>query len=576
MSKSSKTSKNFIGIITARLCPEGNRTVKNLIFTLISIALAIASLGAVIYYICGPMEGYLHADYTDTIYWANASYESGKILDPDFKYAGILPFSANLWFIPYIAIFGVSMTAHKLGMITFLILLSAAVWFMLRSFKWSVASVSLTLSALLMLLSGSDKLREIMWGHVIYYSLALLLLCVGLGLIARLTEPQSDSQTNKKKRNAKMAIFLALTALFFAGNATNGLQLIVLVTLPCLAALLADVILSPDKKLLHRDNTRPYITAAVIAVATVIGYLLLFHISKWIHANYTDYYNTLMPLSSWLDNLLKLPEYWFSLFGNSLDKTTMILEKEGIYAVIFTLVGILLAVLPIAALCSYRKIRDRGTRMILIAHLAVSVVILFGYVCGALGDRNWRMVPMLATSILASAAAIRHFATLPTERSFVPRRIACILAALMMMASLVNFNTLAKMDKNYGRDGYLHKLTQELEARELEYGYATFWQSQSITLLSDSKVKTRMVLADEEDGVTTDYYQNSFRWYEDQEGVDKYFVLLSLSENRAVEKSDKWRSFVESTKHEKEYLLNSYVLYIFEENLDFPDPSEFK
>jgi hypothetical protein len=84
----------------------------------------------VIYFICGPMEGYLHADFTDTIYWANASLESGKIFDPEFRYAALLPFSANLWFTPLIAVFGVSMTTQVIGMSIFAVIFALSLWFM--------------------------------------------------------------------------------------------------------------------------------------------------------------------------------------------------------------------------------------------------------------------------------------------------------------------------------------------------------------------------------------------------------------------------------------------------------------
>ena len=559
------------------LCPEEKRGTRHLIFVLLSLATMVASLGVVIYYICGPMEGYLHADYTDTIYWANASYESGKVLDPDFKYAGILPFSANLWFIPYIAIFGVSMTAHKLGMITYLVLQSAAIWFMLRSFKWSISSTSLTISAFLRLLSGSEKLREMMWGHVIYYSLAVLLLCVGLGLISRLSETNLDAIKNGKTGGAvKYALLIALAALLFGGNGTNGFQLIVLVTLPCMVCAVADVFFSRDKKLLDKGNNVPYITVAVIVVSTVIGILLLKYWQGDITVNYTAYYSKINPADKGVDNFMRIPMHWFTLLGCDLKESKAFLEPESIGTLIFAFVGLLLAVLPVVGLANIRKIENKGSRAILWAHLTVSAVVIFGYTCGNLGNVNWRMLPMLATAILASAATLKYFADIAPEKSFAPKRIAVVLAALMALGSAYNFRAMAKMDYDFERDDIYHQLAEELEAMGLEYGYATFWYSQSITLLSDSKVKTRMILADPDDGVTTDYYQNNFNWYEDVEGVEKYFVLLTKAENRTVEKSDKWNDFLATTKHEKDYLFDNYVLYVFEENLDFPDPELFK
>ena len=84
-----------------------------------------AALALVIYYILGPGEGYFHSDCTDSIVWANATVESGKIFDPDFKYAALLPFSASAWMVPLIRIFGYGMTAHNIAMIIFAVIFAA-------------------------------------------------------------------------------------------------------------------------------------------------------------------------------------------------------------------------------------------------------------------------------------------------------------------------------------------------------------------------------------------------------------------------------------------------------------------
>ena len=217
--------------------------------------------------------------------------------------------------------------------------------------------------------------------------------------------------------------------------------------------------------------------------------------------------------------------------------------------------------------------------MLLWAHFTVCAVIIFGYTCGNLGNVNWRLLPLIATAILASAATIKHFASIAPEKSLAPKRVAVLLALVMAVGSLANLRTMAKMEYDFERDDVYHTVAKELESRGLEYGYATFWYSQSITLLSDSKVKTRMILADEKKGVTTDYYQNKFSWYEDVEGVDRYFVLLTTSENNKIKNATPWKEFLQNTKHEKINLNYDnwfFVLYIFEENLDFPDPELYK
>jgi hypothetical protein len=127
------------------------------------------------------------------------------------------------------------------------------------------------------------------------------------------------------------------------------------------------------------------------------------------------------------------------------------------------------------------------------------------------------------------------------------------------------------MPANYGQNNTLHYLTAKLEEEGLEYGYATFWRSQAITLLSDSKVKTRMVLADSERGVWTDFYQNCYSWYEDQEGVDRYFVLLTTAERNNALRCDEWKKFVIAQDPET-IQLEGYVIYIFNRNIEIEIP----
>ena len=43
------------------------------------LLLILLSFAVVVYYILGPAEGYFHSDCTDTLLWAQASYDSGKL-----------------------------------------------------------------------------------------------------------------------------------------------------------------------------------------------------------------------------------------------------------------------------------------------------------------------------------------------------------------------------------------------------------------------------------------------------------------------------------------------------------------
>ena len=87
----------------------------------------VCAVMAAVYYIVFAARYEFHADCTDTILWANASVESGKLYDPNFTYACFLPFSTSTLMIPLIKIFGLCMTAHIGGMLCFFIILQSVV-----------------------------------------------------------------------------------------------------------------------------------------------------------------------------------------------------------------------------------------------------------------------------------------------------------------------------------------------------------------------------------------------------------------------------------------------------------------
>lgn len=535
------------------------RSALSLIFVLIALA-------SVIYFICGPMEGYIHSDFTDTIYWANASVESGEVFDPDFRYAALLPFSANLWFVPLVAVFGVSMTAQVIGMVIFALVFAASLWFMCRSFKWSIPATSATVASVMLLLSLSEKLREIMWGHVIYYSLILTLVFVGLGLAARLLRA-------KPEKEPKYIALCAATALWFILSATNGVQIVAMVVLPVAGAILAEIFFDGNRSLTDKRNFYPICVSAGIIFAGAAGLLLLTVLKGDISADYADGHMSLSSVRYWVNNILALPEAWFGLLGFDELKDDM----GMLPALVSALAGVILSAMPLALLFNYKKIDSPETKLLLWAHIAVSAVTLAGWICGVLAGAEWRLTSMLGTSAVTTAAAVKHFlgSKEKSEQSTVLKRVSAVTAACIAAVAILGAAVMIKMPADYGRDGINHRLTEKLKSEGLEYGYATFWRSQAITLISDSEVKVREILADEFDGVYTDYYQSSRLWYEDMEGVDRYFVLLEEYEAGDASRNPGWETYVEEKASEIVEFEN-FVIYVFEENIDFEALAEMQ
>ena len=545
----------------------------------LSVVLAILSLGICLYYIVCLSKGDFHSDCTDSLYWANATVESGKVFDENFRYAAMLPFSASLWFIPIIKLFGVTMRAQIIGMSVFLVLFTTAIWFMCRSMNWSVRATCSMISALLLILSGSEKLREIMWGHVIYYSLALLIICVGTGLVFRFEKHFAGlvSSAKKKKSIVGAVIFGALTALLFAGNATNGFQMIAIATVPVLAGIFAERFFDGRQKLFSSSSIPAAVMILTVIVSTLCGLVILKLLKGEKTAGYTSVYSMFSGISDWYGNFTKLFSQFPELIGISIKKSDRMISKEAIVYLIRLAGMLVITVIPLVGLFGYKKLHDKGTRFVLWVHLSLTAVILFGYICGRISNANWRLTPIIGSSVMATVAIFREwldgiFPKKSTDEAEnnekcnekrVCLRLGVILSAVIVMFGAVNFNEIRKMPRDYEHP--LEAVANDLEAHGLEYGYATFWRSQALTMLSDSKVRVRETLV-KSDGVITDYYQSSRLWYEDQPGIDKYFIMLSDDELNTVGDSEYWQEITEKYLIEN-FETRGYNVFVFSRNV---------
>ena len=567
------TAKKVFGIIKNAVLP---------------ILILLLGVGTVIYYITGPAEGYMTSDCTDSLNWAYETFVSGKLIGDNFYYAAILPFGGNLIFLPYIALFGYSMKAQILGLCTLALLLAAAAYYMARGFGLSRIASASTVTLVLLIMSSSAKLREIMWEHIFYYNLGILFFCVGFGLAVRifseggiLTDERKTSRCltdfavfvpvalvslivaaigmktvvsfcvsagiillaaigsavfctvfSKKKPEGSAELLrsrgfirAALLLVFSLMAATDGLQTLVCFTLPVLAGIFAERLFDSDTKFFSKGNLRIFAMLALIGAASVAGYMLIGYASGGVTAGYANAYSSYSAMNTWKDNFLGFFTNWLSLLGVSVKANDPLVSLDSILNMIRILGSFLLLAAPVVMLFFYKKIKSRGIRAALIGHFAVSAFILFAVTFGRLGGANWRLTPMLGTAAILSAVSAFE---LIRQKGIAQRLGACLLSCLILV-SAVSFSAIAKMPADYGQDNVWHLCVEELEARDLKYGYANFWWAESMTMFSDRKVEIANIY--ENSPTPRAYkYQVPKDCFDDKEGVDRYFILLTADE----------------------------------------------
>ena len=527
--------------------------LKNRLATAAASAFAAASLAAVIYYIIYPSAKYFHADCSDTILWAQASYDSGSLFNKDFGYAAMLPFGGTMLMIPFIGIFGVSMTTQHIGMVLFTLLFFASAFLLCRTLKFSLP-VSLTaVSVFATVLCASEKMREIFYEHVIYYSIGALIVFVLLSLLIRFNEAFEKSDAKK------LLLIAAVTVLFAACSALDGMHVIATGIVPVLFAAVAEMIFSSEKKIISKENKASVYFCIISGFSVLVGLLLLVVLSQGVEAGYANAYSQYADMEEWLTNLGNFPVHWFRLFGVDAHYGMSIFSGESIINIVRISAALIVAIVPFVALVFYKKF-DFASRLLILSHFGVTAVVMFGYIFGILSVANWRLSPMICTGIFVCFAAFRL-----AKDYVVPNRISVIALCVLILMSGVSFMSIAQMEKNGIEENEKYKLAQILDEKGLNYGYATFWNSQAITVLSDSKVRAANVDIDE-NGITPCLYQANRKWFEMQEGIDRYFVLASDYEVSILETTADWIYF--DFLAEDVIETDGYKIFVFS-NVDF-------
>ena len=524
----------------------------------------------ILYYIIGPAAGYMTSDCTDSLRWAQATLESGKLISDQFYYAAILPFGGNLIFLPFVAMFGYSMTAQICGLVVFALLFVAALWYLARGMGYSHLTSGGFVSVVVLILSSSGKLREIMWEHIFYYNLGLLFFCFGFGLALRILR---EGGLREGVENGKPMdwVRVATICVFSLIAATDGLQTLVCFTLPLIAGIFAERFFDAEQKLTSRRNLGTGVLLVLVLLFSAVGFMLIDVITGGVTAGYADAYSAYSAMSGWTNNFLGFFYNWFTLLGVNVGDGDPLVSMDSIVNMVRIFGALLLLIAPVILSCRYNKIQSSAIRAVLIGHFAVTAFILFAVTFGKLGGANWRLVPMLGTSVMTSFFAAVEL----IRQKKAAARVGALILAVLILLACVSALDIAKMPADYGEDNSWHTVAAELEARGLKYGYANFWWAEVVTMISGGNVEIANLYPGQRSPTKYNYQQPADS-YEDKD-TDRYFLLLTESENsemstwiagqRTLGKISE-EFVVESEPYNlRGYVGNVMYVYVFPENI---------
>lgn len=485
------------------------------VFNIISVLVLASGLLLAFYYIFAKEIVTYNIDYTDSLFWAAASADSGSLINYDYWYVYIIPFSGSLFMIPLVKLLGVSYLAHELGMAIFVVVMAAAVFFGLKALKETTARAAFTTGILLIAMNISLATRVIFFGHVIHYSLALTFTSVAFILLDK-TGCLSEGKFTKKQW-----ILYILLVVWCGLCCLNGSSALVLFMLPLAGALVLDRLL--DKSEISFLNVKvPLLRLAGVMCGAAVGFLYKrYRITPFFDSSYEEKFSALLGHEDWLWKEQGLMTKFIILLTGSVYKDTPMLSGEGIIVMIRLVLGILLLLIPVAAIFFYRKYENRMMRLLLLDYWVLFILTYLSYGVSIVQNESWRLGALFGMAVLFDMVFLFWL----IKQEFI-KRFGYIALAYICVSMLTVPLSVYMLPGDPELNGYV-RMAHVLEENGLTYGYSGMWGGACVVnVITDSRVRIAMVSYDDDGSYKIVRYQTQASWYEDQPGVDKYFAVV--------------------------------------------------
>lgn len=422
-----------------------------------------------------------HADTTDTLLWAAASLDAGSVASPTFRYAYFIPFGGNCFLIPFLALFGTEIAALRCGMTLFLAVFVFSAYALFRSLNWKRTTCWLSIALVLTVASATPKMREIYFGHILFYSLGTLFLFLGLAFAPEPVGTETDEHRRKVVRGAIFAIVMAWAA-------SCGMPLLLYAVIPVLGGWI--LVRSADPRPISKERDGSAFLPGAMGAGVGLALFLCLSLNL-LPVDYADSYGIFSQPAKWWLNFARLPGPWVLLLCSSTWAEVPIASGEGLPVVGQIALAVLLAVAPVFALFRIRSFSPRE-RMLVTGHWILAAEILFFWTFGNISDANWRLSPLVLSSTAVTVCCVKSL--LADRMVFLRRMAVAMVVFLLAIGFLTNLQTSmlpCNRDIWYGRGS----LIPVLESIGIRDGYCTdFWFSNVTTVLSGERFRIREVV----------------------------------------------------------------------------------
>ncbi len=483
----------------------GRMYMKKFLSTLISILVLAAALFLVIHFIWSDLYiAEFDSDDAEIVVWGEVTLETGLLADPDFRdYMTLIPVGGNLFFAPFVKIFGLGITAQRAGYTAFAVLFAALLVLTLRALlpSWNLAMIGSGL--ILIFTTATGILRDVFWAHSVYYgtSVFFILMCFcSLALYMR-------------GKRVIGGILFFLGALL---GSINGNVVLFYSAMPLAAALFLE---SAGQK--HVSESFLKIPFLLICAAIVCGLGLHELICSEIYTTYTDAYEQIVPISKWFDNLRLLPERWLRLFLDLPDENVSVISPVGIKLVLRLGTALVLSIIPFFSFALLKDTESRLTRVVILYHWVLCAELMFFFIFGMISNVSWRLMPLWFSCMLVDWLTLMRMLKGEGFLRIAGAAAICLMVMFAGMTAVSVPRKPADLSIWYGNDS----IYNILETHGLTQGYSTdYWYTNSVMVLSESRIKVLGVYVTD-DGFEIAGKQSKGEWYKEVPSDERTFLI---------------------------------------------------
>ena len=473
------------------------------------------------------------SDYIEGTLWAYATIESGHILSDTFIYPYAIPFGANLLFAPFVRILGINLLANRLGMMLFFVIVCLTFVYFSTAIDTDGGSIFTIMS--LMLMSFSTQLAFNLLLHILYYLLGFVCMTGMLASIIWL------------KRSSHKRTHYIILMLYSLWGAANGLPSVALSIIPVFTALM-----------LSMEDIRKDYALQIVAASLICGLLVYKLTMNGVHES--DYLSSagayqLQSISTWFEHIRALPETWFSLFITCDPKGVFVFQGTGVFVILEIIFSLVITAAPVPYIMRYKKLCCTE-KLVFHSAIIVWIVCLSQFVFLRSLAARWEN-RVLFNGVLMNAMLLAVW----YPHLHINWRKKTSIVSFFAIGALASFMCVFLVAHNTGPIEC--ELAEELQNRGFSHGYATFWNANKVTVLTNGRVRCCTVQVNNK-RLTPRYYNIDSTWYQYQEG--DFFVALRERDLDGLKDEEEtyWNKFFQDGAKEV-FLVDDVTVFVFDE-----------